>query len=75
MRKARILLFLGIWLIILPYLGFPYSWKEILTTLTGFIVLLLSYLFYREYRMLREAETFDNFSENSIFEEIEKELY
>jgi hypothetical protein len=69
MRKARILSFLGIWIAILPYLGFPYSWKDVLLTLTGLGIIYISYAFYRDYKIQENQEkTFDNFSENNDFE-------
>ena len=59
---------LGIWLAILPYLGFPYSWKDILTTLTGLVFIGLSYLLYKDYKATEDKKkTFDNFSENKDF--------
>ena len=50
MRKALIVLALGTWLAVLPYLGFPYSWKDILTTLSGLGLIGLSYMLYREFK-------------------------
>lgn len=75
MRKARVLLVIGVWLAILPYLGFPYSWKGVLTTLTGFGLMYFSYTLYKEYKdqMKRanqmDEETFDNFRENNFSQE------
>lgn len=71
MRKARIFLILGIWVTILPYLGFPYSWKDILTTLSGLGLIGVSYLLYRESKIkeIDKEKTFDNFSENNFKEE------
>ena len=70
MFKARIVLALGTWIAILPYLGFPYSWKDILTTVTGLIVIYMSYLLYKDYKSRENKEkTFDNFSENNNFSE------
>jgi cbb3-type cytochrome oxidase subunit 3 len=79
MRKARILLVLGILVAILPYLGFPYSWKDILTTLFGLGFICFSYILYREYKtkentQASQEKTFDNFSENSDFSENETEI-
>lgn len=71
MRKARILLILGIWIVVLPYLGFPYSWKGILTTFSGLGLIYFSYMFYQESKIkeIKEEKTFDNFSENKFFDE------
>ena len=71
MKRARIFLMLGIWIAILPYLGFPYFWKGILTTLSGFGLIGMSYMLYRELKTkeTKEERTFDNFSENEFNEE------
>ena len=73
MRKAYILLVLGIWVTILPYLGFPYSWKDILMNLTGLLLIYLSFRLYKESKMreVKEEKTFDNFSENKFVNEEE----
>ena len=68
MRKIRILLLLGTWIAVLPYLGFPYSWKDTLTLLTGLVLIGFSYILYRDYKSKEAQEkTFDNFKENSDF--------
>ncbi|KKR74907.1 MAG: hypothetical protein UU17_C0004G0031 [Candidatus Nomurabacteria bacterium GW2011_GWA1_40_8] len=73
MKKAYILLVLGIWVAVLPYLGFPYSWKDILFTITGLGLICLSYIMYKESKKeeIASEKIFDNFSENldSIGEE------
>ncbi len=70
MRKARILLVVGIWVAILPYLGFPYSWKGILSLLTGIGIISFSYVIYRDNLMKdSEEKNYDNFSENTDFNE------
>lgn len=71
MRKAYILLILGIWVAVLPYLGFPYSWKDVLTTLSGFGLIYVSFIIYKESKKKenKEEKTFDNFSENKFFDE------
>lgn len=48
MRKERTLLIIGIWVIILPYLGFYESWRKILFMITGISIIYLAYLFYAE---------------------------
>jgi hypothetical protein len=75
MRKARILLILGIWVAIIPYLGFPYSWKDILTALSGLGLIYFSYVLYKDYKMTEDQKKpFDNFSENSDFDKKEEEI-
>ena len=64
MSKARILLILGTWVTILSYLGFPYSWKDTLFTLSGLALMCLSYFLYKDSKTKEKEETFDNFCEN-----------
>ena len=66
MRRARVILILGIWVAILPYLGFPDSWKSVFFTLSGLIFVYLSYDIYRAIKANKKRK-FDNFSENSDF--------
>ena len=70
MKKARILLTTGVWVAILPYLGFPFFWKNILLTITGLALVFLAYILYREEKTKTgdvKEKTFDNFSENKNF--------
>ena len=71
MKKARTLLILGVWVAILPYLGFPYSWKDIFITLSGLGLIYVSFMLYKESKIkeIKEEKTFDNFSENKFFNE------
>jgi hypothetical protein len=71
MRKIKIILVLGIWTAILPYLGFPDSWKTVLFSLTGFGFIFLSYLLYKDNKTKKDFKTFDSFKEN-VEELIEK---
>ena len=73
MIKAYVLLVLGIWVAILPNLGFPYFWKDVLTTISGIGLIYMSFVLYKEYKTkeTKKGETFDNFSENK-FETEEK---
>ncbi len=50
MRKERTLLFLGIWVAILPFLGFPNTWRSVLFVITGLSLTYLAYLFYKQAR-------------------------
>ncbi len=57
MRKERTLLFLGIWVALLPLLGFPNSWRTFFFLITGCALIFLSYLFYKQVRARKpEAE-------------------
>ena len=71
MRKAYALLVLGIGMAILPFLGFPYSWKDVLTAVAGILVIFVSFTLYKESknREVKNEKNFDNFSENSGFTE------
>ena len=72
MRKAWTFLILGIWVTILPYSGFPYSWKDTLGVLTGLLIIGLSCLMYRDSKIEEagiEEKNFDTFLENSDFTE------
>jgi len=69
MFKARILLVLGTWIMILPYLGLPYSWKDTLSTITGLVLIYFSYTLFRDHKAREGKKTFDNFRENKDFNE------
>lgn len=69
MRKAKTMLALGIWAAILPFLGFPLSYKNALFSLTGLVLIYISYSIYKE-NSKQEVEDFENFSENR-FSEVE----
>ena len=66
MSKARIILILGVWVAVLPYLGFPYSWKNVLFILSGLGLIYVGFILYKESesKEVKEEKTFDNFSEN-----------
>lgn len=64
MRRERIFLFLGIWVAILPYLGFPYSWKNILFTLSGLSLIYLSYIMRKENKAQEESAKKEEAKEN-----------
>ncbi len=67
MRKARILLALGTWVAILPYLGLPYSWKDTLSFLSGLVIIYFSYVLYKDYKAIENKEkTFDNFRDSDV---------
>ena len=73
MSKVKIVFILGIWVAILPFLGFPYSLKNIIYNITGLIIIFISYLLYKDLKVgeTTEEKTFDNFSENNNFNEVE----
>jgi len=51
MRKERTLFVIGIWVAILPFLGFFESWRKILFIITGVGLIYLAYLFYTEAKL------------------------
>ena len=71
MNKLRILLALGIFVSVVPYLGFPFTFKNILVTLSGLAIIYLSYILYEESNKIeiKEKIIFENFSENHDFVE------
>ena len=60
MKTARTLLILGIWIAILPYLGFPYSWKKILLTLSGLGVAYVAYILYKKEKIEHDTKLQEN---------------
>lgn len=48
MRKERTLFFIGIWVGVLPFLGFPNSWRKVFFVVTGLAIVYLAYLFRQE---------------------------
>lgn len=71
MRKEKTLFILGLWIVILPFLGFPNSWRKTLFVLSGFAVVYLSYLFYLEAKrrlskIVEQPKNFVDSIENKI---------
>ena len=66
MRKEKTLFILGLWVIILPYLGFPNAWRKILFLMTGLALMYLAYLFYLEVkiRLLKDQNHSKTFTDN-----------
>jgi hypothetical protein len=66
MRKEKTLFILGIWIVFLPFLGFPNSWRKFLFFLTGACVIYLAYLFYKQNRamMPKEENKMESFVDN-----------
>ena len=51
MSKKKILFLTGVWVMVLPFLGFPTIWKKILLVLTGGMLISVSYLWVRTKNM------------------------
>ncbi len=70
MRKEKTIFLVALWIIVLPFLGFPGSWKTVMFVLTGVALIYLGYLFYMEAKerlakIENQAESFiDNIGEN-----------
>lgn len=71
MRKERTLFFIGIWVALLPFLGFPNSWRKVLFIITGVALVYLSHLFKKEtkarlesIRANKEIQTMESFIDN-----------
>lgn len=74
MSKLKIIFILSILVTILSYLGFPSYLKNILYSVFGLGIAVLAYVLYKDIKVKEVKEkTFDNFSENSNFDETEKE--
>ena len=56
MSKHRTLFFIGIWVVILPFLGFPVLIKTILSTLTGLLIIYISYREYKNAKIIKDGE-------------------
>lgn len=57
MRKEKTLLIIGLWVALLPFSGFPDTFRKILFVLTGLALMYLAYLFYLEYKARLAKET------------------
>ena len=69
MSKQRWIFILGIWVALLPFFGFPHSWKNTLFVITGLGLIYLSYLLRRERKGIApqaepETEKPDTFTDN-----------
>jgi FtsH-binding integral membrane protein len=64
MRKEKTLLVLGVWIAVLPFLGFPNSWRTTFFVLSGFALIYLSYIFYQESRIRKEVNESKTFVDN-----------
>lgn len=52
MSKKRTLIILGILIAIIPFLGFPREFREVLTVILGLIVSILAFLLKRKLEMM-----------------------
>jgi hypothetical protein len=66
MRKEKTLFIIGLWVIILPFLGFPTNWRKALFVITGVAIVYLAYLFYLEVkaRLAKDINNSKTFVDN-----------
>ena len=62
MSKQRAIFLLGIWVLVLPFLGFPNSWRKVLFSLAGFFLIYMSYTLRR--RVVRKRPEAVPFKDN-----------
>lgn len=55
LTKNRILLILGAWIALIPFLGFPSSYKSFFIIASGLFVVLLAFLHAREKRHIQRS--------------------
>ena len=67
MSKSKQFLTIGIWVAILPFLGFPINIKNILFVLTGYLLIYMIYCMYLESKKNVKEKKANNFSENIDF--------
>ncbi len=48
--QEKVVIGCGVWLIILPFTGFPRSWKTVLTILTGVVIAYVGALIFKKAR-------------------------
>lgn len=66
MKKAKFLLGIGVWVVILPHLGFPLQVKYVLSLLTGVLVVYIATLIYRQAKPKKTKEFgYENFTESN----------
>jgi len=64
MRKEKTLFIIGLWVMVLPFLGFPGTWKTVLFILTGVSLVYLGYLFYMEAKARLASDETKSFIDN-----------
>lgn len=71
MKKERTLFFIGLWVAILPYLGFPTSFRKILFVITGLVIIYFSYMLRKKAKEEAQAmEKEDNSKMNTFVDNI-----
>jgi len=57
MREYTLYIWIGVWLLILPFLGIPGSWKKTLIILTALFLIAHSYVLRRRTHPAKDPET------------------
>lgn len=71
MKKERTLFFIGLWVAILPYLGFPTSFRKILFVITGLVIIYFSYMLRKKAKEEAQAmQKEDNSKMNTFVDNI-----
>lgn len=55
--QEKILIGVGVWLLVLPFTGFPRGWKTVLTLVSGAIVVYIGTLLWRATKLRKIGET------------------
>lgn len=56
MRNYTLFVWVGVWLLVLPFLGFPGNWKDRLLMLTAIATLVYAFMEYRQANITEEVE-------------------
>ena len=67
--QEKILIGLGVWLFVLPFLGFPESWKLWLTAITGVVIIYVGALLLKHARERQRALATDTETKTGTFTE------
>lgn len=70
MSKEMTIMVLGVWVMILPQLGFPSSWRAVLLFITGFLIVVVGFLL-RKQALAAEGKHTEHrsFVENTVLPE------
>lgn len=66
MHVIKLFLWLGIWLIILPFLGIPGVWKERLLIFTGVVVIAVVGRLYHSMKIYSDSKSKDDLEKESV---------
>ena len=78
MTKDLVIIVLGVWVALLPFLGFPNSWDRVILLVSGFSISILMFLLRRDFfsyveRLRRRKDSTrqtDSYVENNVHAEI-----